>query len=232
MAGRPSTKQTEVKTQEQTLDMAQMMKMMQEMQNQIKELSEKNAELEKITTKEDIIVNQSTTNVLSNIEPNEYINVMSLLDHTLNISTQGFGQGELYKFVEYGEIQPIIYSDLSRIISNQKTFLEKGLFVILDERVNKRHQLTRFSELVSKEMLDSIVSLEPKNVDELFKNLSDEQKDNVVEMIVQNAFKDKGENLDYSKLRKMNKYYKRDIIEFIDDSLELEKGEVEEEEKE
>lgn len=233
MAGRPSTKSTEVKdVQEQSVDVAQLMKMMQDMQKQIESLSNKNQELEKINEEQSKIAIEPKKETLSTIEPNEYINVMSLIDNTLNVSTQGYGQGEIYKFVEYGEIQPIIYSDLSRIISNQKTFLEKGLFVILDERVNKRHQLTKFSELVSKEMLDSIISLEPKNVDELFKNLSDEQKDNVVEMIIRNVFKNGEENLDYSKLRKMSKYYKRDIIEFIDDSLEMEKGEEQEEEKE
>lgn len=233
MAGRPSTKQVEVKeVQEQNVDVAQLMKMMQDMQKQIESLSSKNQELEKINEEQSKVVIEPKKETLSTIEPNEYINVMSLIDNTLNVSTQGHGQGEIYKFVEYGEIQPIIYSDLSRIISNQKTFLEKGLFVILDERVNKRHQLTKFSELVSKEMLDSIISLEPRNVDELFKNLSDEQKDNVVEMIVRNIFKTGDEDLDYGKLRKMSKNYKRDIIELIDDSLEMEKSEEQEEEKE
>lgn len=215
-------------------EITQVMEMMKQMQEQMAILAKENAELK--SAKVEVAEVKPTpvkSNRLENIDPNELIDVQSLIDHELNISTKGNGQGENYTFRRYGEVQSIIYSDLQRIISSCKSFFEKDICVILDERVNTRHQLKKYSDIVSEEIINQIVQLEGKDVDKMFSQLSDHQKDNVVDMIVKNAWeanKNRTEDddivdINYTVLRKMSKHYRRSLIELIEESLEIQEDE-------
>lgn len=60
--------------------------------------------------------------------------VMCMVDHNLNLRTEKRG-GKIYTFKagNFGAKKHIPYSDMKKIIDNQKSFFDKGLFAILNQ---------------------------------------------------------------------------------------------------
>lgn len=205
-------------------DLTQLMAIIQQQQEQMNKLMEQVTVLndEKQELAKVVDIPKVESKIVEKVDPNEFIEVMCLLDHVLTLSTQPFGQGETISFREYGEIQPIIYADLSKMISNCKVRFSDKTCIVLDDRVNKKHNLDRFIKDFSKEALDAIINLEVDNVEEVFGSLSDSQKDNIVAMIVKKACENKDEELNFSKLRKMSAHYKRSIIDIVEEAIMME----------
>ena len=57
--------------------------------------------------------------------------VVSLYDGILNVSTDGYGQGENYQFTYFGEEQTIPLSDLKRLFVKKKNVLVKGCYILM-----------------------------------------------------------------------------------------------------
>ena len=72
------------------------------------------------------------------IQLDDYIQVMSLCNYTLNLSTEGLGRGKKFTFTKFGEIKRIMYKDLVDILEAQSSFLEKGLFYLLNKDVIRK----------------------------------------------------------------------------------------------
>lgn len=90
----------------------------------------------------------------------EYIDVMNICPMALTLSTEPHGRGRLINFSKFGEIKRISYTDLVRVIDSHPSFVEKGFFYILDERVIKRHGLQEiYATIMNKEKLDKILDM-------------------------------------------------------------------------
>jgi hypothetical protein len=68
---------------------------------------------------------------VDSVNPNECITVVSQCKGKLNLSTGGFGRGEIYTFLEFGQVLQIYYKDLKEIVKNNRSFYEQGLFAIV-----------------------------------------------------------------------------------------------------
>jgi len=66
-------------------------------------------------------------------EDNDEIEVISMCNQVLNLSTDGYGRGNIYTFNGFGESMPIERSELKKIILNNRSFAESGLFYVNDK---------------------------------------------------------------------------------------------------
>ena len=152
------------------------------------------------------------------ISPNKYVKVMSLRNHVLNLSTEGFGRGKPYKFTKYGQIRNISYEDVSAIINAEESFHRKGAFIILDDIVVKKNGIEELQAgILTAEEINTLFDMDATEVGTIFGSASDMQKETIVSLLITRAVN--GEDLDYNKLRLMSKNYHTDIAKMIDEIL-------------
>lgn len=123
--------------------------------------------------------------VQNKISLDELVKVVSLIDYPLNLLPQGQSAGgrAKYRFEKFGETKQIIYQDILQIIEQYRSFMEKGVFMILDQRVVDRHGLHEIqSKVLPKEKLNQILDGSNEAV-EFFKSSGEEQRRLIVGMI-------------------------------------------------
>ncbi len=119
------------------------------------------------------------------IDADEYISVMSLLPYTLNLSTKAGGQGNIKKFTKLYEVKKILYRDLVDIIETHPNFLESGYFYILHPGFIRQHGLDEiYSKILTKEMIEEIVSTEKEESVNLYNSANDEQKEVIIQLLI------------------------------------------------
>lgn len=162
------------------------------------------------------------------IKPSKYIKVMSLLDHTLVLSTQGFGKGKIFKFNKFGEIKTIVYADLAEIIHHQQSFVERGDFYIFDKAVVRRHGLSEYyKKILTKEIIENILSYATSDVVSIFKNATLSNQDTIVSILMRKIRAN--EEIDLNKVDAISRVYGKNIYEIATEELEFEKENNDEE---
>ena len=102
----------------------------------------------------------------SNIDLDEDIDVISLCNNKLNLSTGGFGKGELYWFENFGEVKPIPFRDLKEIVKNNRSFLEKGYYYVESEKARKALRILRiYDNLPAAQDLITLLDKDSKLLD-------------------------------------------------------------------
>lgn len=151
------------------------------------------------------------------IRPNKYIKVMSLTNNTLVLTTLPRGQGKVYRFEKFGIIKNIPYSELAEIIHNNQTFAEKGLFYIMDKQVVFNHGLVdAYKNILTKDIIDSILEYKTSEMTDLFKSATKEQKDNIVSILINKIVND--EDIDLNKVDAISRIYGENLIEKAEDA--------------
>ena len=146
------------------------------------------------------------------INSDEYIKVMSLMPYTLNLTTEPKGKGKIFQFRKYGEVKNIIYSQLASVIETHMNFLESGYFVILNDRVIRRHGLNdAYERILTKENIDKVLAGNQSDAVKLFENANINQQEVIVMMFVNNIIN--GEEVDLNFLDRISRIIGYDIAE-------------------
>lgn len=154
---------------------------------------------------------EETSNTNSPILSDDNIAVMSLCPFKLNLLTEPMGRGKTYSFEGFGSIKRIPYADINQIINNQSTFMEKGYFYILDERVIRKHGLNYiYDTILDKERLETIFSLSSMEAVELYKSASNSQKEIINRYIMGKVARE--EEIDLNIVSKISKISGIDLI--------------------
>lgn len=140
------------------------------------------------------------------------IRVMSLFNGGLNLKTSNDGSAIVYRFEGVGEMLPIMYSDLVRIISNQRKYFLNGSCMILDQNVVKAHSL----EDIHKKMVDgntikNILTFDVDKIKQIFTGVIPGVQQTIVEVVVGTI--NKNEYYDKNKVDAISTIYGTDIFE-------------------
>lgn len=140
---------------------------------------------------------------------NKDVSVTSLTVGQLNLSTEGYGAGEVYTFENIGEEQMIPLEDLKKIVKNNKSFVEGGNFFINDDEVVKNQKLTNvYKKLLSyNEMLD-LFNKDRSAFEKIFSGMTDNQKETLKRII-------------FEKLDKNEKSVDMNIVQVINEDMDI-----------
>lgn len=160
------------------------------------------------------LIIQLTGKAFSETQPVQYINdnnkdvtLTSLTVGELNLSTEGYGQGEVYTFTHYGEQQTIPYEDLKKLIKNNKRFIEGGNVFINDEEVVKEQKLVNvYKKLLSYDEIEKIFSEDKNTFEKIYKSMTKNQKETLKGII-------------YDKLDKDEKSVDMNIVQILNDDM-------------
>lgn len=160
------------------------------------------------------LIIQLTGKAFTESQPVQYINnndkdvtLTSLTVGELNLSTEGYGQGEVYTFSHYGEQQTIPYEDLKKLIKNNKRFIEGGNVFINDEEVVKEQKLVNvYKKLLSYDEIEKIFSEDRETFEKIYQDMTINQKETLKGII-------------YDKLNQDEKSVDMNIIQILNDDM-------------
>ena len=143
------------------------------------------------------------------LQPRPYamIRLQSLTKGELCLNVNG---SVAINFDKYGDIKPVLYSELMNIVNNNRRFAEEGAFYIMDDASVKYLGLSRYYDNILS--YDEIESLESYSDDELrtiITKISDFQKDVVSLVFANRIYND--EQVDRNKIEVISKACEIDI---------------------
>ena len=193
-----TTKKSTIKKNNDTVTVSK-----EEYENLLNQMKEMQTMFAQITSQQQPV--QNITQYIG--ENNKDVVVTSLTVGQLNLSTEGYGQGEIYTFEHIGEEQSIPLEDLKKIIKNNKSFVEGGNFFINDDDVVKSQKLTNiYKKLLSyNEMLD-LFNKDRSVFEKIFANMTANQKETLKRII-------------FEKLNENEKSVDMNIVQVINDNL-------------
>lgn len=165
---------------------------------------------EPITTtpqKQEVVITKKNYDNLRQPRPDAMIRLQSLTKGELCLNVNG---NVAINFDKYGDIKPVLYSELMNIVNNNRRFAEDGTFYILDDASVKYLGLSRYYDNILS--YDEIESLESFSDDELKMRLpktSDFQKDVISLVYATRIYND--ENVDRNKIEIISKACDIDI---------------------
>ena len=230
-----SIENSKVESSEETVvikktELENIYKMIEDLQNNIKN----NSNLVTKKNSEDNIEENYVYEEEEEVPLNSYIKVMSLIPYELNISTERHGKGRIFTFRGYGKTKRIIYQELEKIIEENRHFLERGFFVILDKRVVRKHGLDDvYKNIMNKEKMDMILlgfqggDVKENDILTFAKSAPKEQQEILATMIIDKRIN--GEEIDLNLFDKLGRIMNMDLNQKYENSvafLEITKNKV------
>ena len=157
--------------------------------------------------KQDVAAVRKNYDNLRQPRPDAMIRLQSLTKGELFLNVNG---SVAINFDKYGDIKPVLYSELMNIVNNNRRFAEEGAFYIMDDASVKYLGLSRYYDNILS--YDEIESLESYSDDELrtiVPKISDFQKDVVSLVFANRIYND--EQVDRNKIEVISKACEIDI---------------------
>lgn len=176
------------------------------------------AELSKALLKNEPVSTSGTS-----IDLDEDIDVVSLCNNKLNLSTGGFGKGELYWFENFGEVKPIPFRDLKEIVKNNRTFLEKGYYYVESDKARKALRISRiYDNLPAAQDLINLLDKDIKTIKVILEKMTPEQKTMISSVVVNKLYNN--EKIDMNIVKEIGDSIGRDLATVAKDKRELVSG--------
>ena len=195
-------------------DIKAILEQMKAMQAQITQLQKEKEEAVESKSSADALIEalkKSLKEKDSSSDVDIDVPVMSGCLGKLVLSTDGKGMETKYKFYHMGEVQDIPYSDLKDICKNMKSFAQKGLFYILDEKIVKKLRLAgHYNKMATQDDIVNLFEHTPNEIIGIYSIASDEQKEIIVSMIMEK--KNNGEPVDYNVLAEIGKQCGKNLL--------------------
>lgn len=207
---------SKAKTNTKITENIDLVKRNEELERELEELKKKLETLmsEKVSAVEKNNDIKDENEVFPEIPMNKPIKVMSLYTGGLNLKKYDNDKTPV-RFNRFGEVQPILYMDLIKIISHQRKFFEEGYCVILDDEVIKVHYLEKDMEkILDKNTIEKILDYENEKIRDLFVGTTKQIRQTIIDLIIDKIIKK--EYVDRNKVALISELYGKDLYEIAE----------------
>ena len=157
--------------------------------------------------KQDVEVVRKNYDNLRQPRPDAMIRLQSLTKGELCLNVNG---SVAINFDKYGDIKPVLYSELMNIVNNNRRFAEEGAFYIMDDASVKYLGLSRYYDnILSYDEIESLESYSDDEIRTIVTKISDFQKDVVSLVFANRIYND--EQVDRNKIEVISKACEIDI---------------------
>ena len=157
--------------------------------------------------KQDVEVVRKNYDNLRQPRPDAMIRLQSLTKGELCLNVNG---SVAINFDKYGDIKPVLYSELMNIVNNNRRFAEEGAFYIMDDASVKYLGLSRYYDnILSYDEIESLESYSDDKLRTIITKISDFQKDVVSLVFANRIYND--EQVDRNKVEVISKACEIDI---------------------
>lgn len=159
------------------------------------------------TRKQEVVITKKNYDNLRQPRPDAMIRLQSLTKGELCLNVNG---SVAINFDKYGDIKPVLYSELMNIVNNNRLFAEEGAFYIMDDASVKYLGLSRYYEnILSYDEIESLESYSDEELRVIVPKISDFQKDVVSLVFASKIYND--EPVDRNKVEIISKSCEIDI---------------------
>lgn len=207
---------SKAKTNTKITENIDLVKRNEELERELEELKKKLETLmsEKVSAVEKNNDIKDESEVFPEIPMNKPIKVMSLYTGGLNLKKYDSDKTPV-RFNRFGEVQPILYMDLIKIISHQRKFFEEGYCVILDDEVIKVHYLEKdMKKILDKNTIEKILDYENEKIRDLFVGTTKQIRQTIIDLIIDKIIKK--EYVDRNKVALISELYGKDLYEIAE----------------
>nr|DAF83931.1 MAG TPA: hypothetical protein [Caudoviricetes sp.] len=157
---------------------------------------------------QEIIIPKKNYTGLKQPRPDSMIRLQSLTKGELCLNVNG---SVAINFEKYGDIKPVLYSELVNIVNNNRSFAENGAFYIMDDSAVFYLGLARFYDhVMSWDDIENIESFDDDVLRQMLPKVSDFQKGVLAVALATKIFND--EPVDMNKVDVVSKVCKIDIV--------------------
>ena len=157
--------------------------------------------------KQDVAFVRKSYDNLRQPRPDAMIRLQSLTKGELCLNVNG---SVAINFDKYGDIKPVLYSELMNIVNNNRRFAEEGAFYIMDDASVKYLGLSRYYDnILSYDEIESLESYSDDEIRTIVAKISDFQKDVVSLVFANRIYND--EQVDRNKIEVISKACEIDI---------------------
>lgn len=140
---------------------------------------------------------------------------ISLCNGPLILSTEGYGQGEIYEFSSFGEEKTVDRQDAKKLIRKNNKFFKEGKVYIADDNLIQSERLTKvYDKIVDKDTFDDIFGSDIDKFISVFDNMPKGQQDTVIEMLGQKA--SEGKRVDMNMIYHIKEVRNIDVTQEVD----------------
>ena len=188
------------------------------LQFQIDELKNQVANLLTVINNKTELQQKSAGNSIrdeDNIRADDYVMIMSLIDHELNLSTHKNGTGKLFKFKKFGETKRVLYSDLTEILENHFSFAEAGYFYILDKRILRLYTLleSAYENVLDKDKIEKILACKNKDEALLFYSTANPKQQKIINEMIISKVRDNADSINLNIVDAISRVAKINLVE-------------------
>lgn len=159
-------------------------------------------------TPQEVAIPRKNYTGLKQPRPDSMIRLQSLTKGELCLNVNG---NVAINFEKYGDIKPVLYSELVNIVNNNRSFAEKGTFYIMDDSAVFYLGLARFYDhIMSWEDIENIETFSDDALRQILPKTSDFQKDVLALVLATKVFND--EPVDMNKVDIISKVCDIDIV--------------------
>jgi len=154
----------------------------------------------------------------------DYIEVISLCPGLLTLTTEQKGRGFPYTFIGFGDISPIVYSDLQRLIKNHGSglytdFFREGWVYINDKDVVKKSGFSQiYAKILNFEQMERILLCDSQECVKLFKSTNHTQQIFICDMLIKKLAE--GAKLDLNIVSELGRFVDMKIVDHAEESAE------------
>lgn len=124
------------------------------------------------------------SNTSNNSDVDSYIEFESVSMSPVYLSTEGNGQGDIYEFSNFGDVQNIPIVDAREIIRHNKSFISEGVVYIKDENfINKENLKKHYDKIISANEMQNLLLCKRQAFGDRYSKLTDTQKETVQNML-------------------------------------------------
>jgi hypothetical protein len=203
MAGRPSTKTTTPKVEEEKVVVIDNTEELNKAKEENKQLADMLKQMQEQMVAMQSQINQPQQVILNqNSDATKVVKVTSLLPNMLNLTTEPNGKGKVYTFRKFGEVKPIPFTDLQRIIIANETFFEKGYVVLPSQKEYENLLIGHiYDTILSKETVEKVILLKDEESVDIILDTTEDMQEKLISLIAENIVK--GVSYDYNKIKEL-----------------------------
>jgi hypothetical protein len=136
---------------------------------------------------------------------------MSLFSGGLNLRPSN-DSSQVFRFEFVGQIFPILYSDLSKVLANQRKFFEQGYCMILDKNVVKAHYLEdHYKKFIDAKVINNILEYDDETIEQIFSGTTQIIQQSIVDTLINKI--NNNEFADKNKVSIISKLYGSDLFD-------------------
>jgi len=156
------------------------------------------------------------------VEPDTYVEIISLCPTLLTLSTETKGRGFNFTWNKFGEVRQVVYSDLQKIIQNHGSgiytdFIREGYVYINNADVVKKSGLKElYDKLLTKEQVEKVMKCDSEECVKLFKSTIPRQQLFIAQMLIDELAK--GAILDLNIIDEFSRISKVKIVDVAEEA--------------